>query len=636
MKRIQMYAARSLVLIAITVAFSTNCARTRFAPEDDVPETTNTCSDDTDCEEGYICVFGECIPIEEYNCKGDQLPLVQLEPTAVEFGNVVLGETGTQVINVKNVGPCNLRVQSAGLSDSGSLGFGCSPCDPTVYPKVVPPDHSTQISVTYSPVEIGAATSTLFIRTDDESAGDDGLLTVGLHASYNGIPALQISPPELNFGFVPFTAGVGGDTRTEFIRVTNQGTGNATLEIQFIYLRPGSDFSIPEEFNEISPASPRFLAPYDEADPETWIEVPVTFTPSNNSNQETSLVVQAAAVGDATEPPIASARLAASSQGPPVIAVTPTVLEFKDADGGPLPLGRTAYKSVTIQNIGQSELTLDLSIDDPSGDFSFSPPFVAPVLPGATIALSVLYNPTTPGNPADAWLRIISNDTDNVLTSVDLHGYSYATDSDDTLRLEMTFENNDASWAQNDFRNVDLELMSPLGFSCKKPVSEYTQASDGTFAVTNTTDFCQMWSDTGLEGNVNWIPTGVYEEPERIILYGLGQDLADGDYFNVRAHYIEDCANVPTGIIADLAGIGVSALLGILGGQIGVPITVPPDQISGLIEDNCWARESSLVTVTAYVNGTEIHSKQITLNNRGDIETAFRILRNNGTFTVSP
>ena len=110
----------------------------------------------------------------------------------------------------------------------------------------------------------------------------------------------------------------------------------------------------------------------------------------------------------------------------------------------------------------------------------------------------------------------------------------------------------------------------------------------------------------------------------------------NGSQFTVKTHYIEDCANVPTGIIADLAGIGVSALLGILGGQIGIPITVPPDQISGLIENNCWSRQSSLVTVAAYVNDAEVFSKQITLNSRGDVIEAFRILRDNGTFSAIP
>ena len=99
---------------------------------------------------------------------------------------------------------------------------------------------------------------------------------------------------------------------------------------------------------------------------------------------------------------------------------------------------------------------------------------------------------------------------------------------------------------------------------------------------------------------------------------------------------MEDCANVPTGIVADLAGIGVSALLGILGGQVGVPITIPPDQIGGLIENNCWSHKRSKVTVMAFINGDEVFSQQVTLNARGDVGNFFRVRRENGAFFIDP
>ncbi len=635
-----------LLLVILSVAWmSEGCARTRFAPDGEAPPGPGGCGDQSECEVGFLCVYDECVPIEQFNCKPDQLPVVMMTPASVEFGEVVMGDTGTETLLVENVGPCNLTVESAGIGDSGSPGFRCSPCDPSVYPKVVAPGQAFPIELSYVPVEIGEASANLFIRTDDETAGERGLFAVPLHASYSGIPVLQIDPPELNFGFVPYTAGVGGETRVESVRVTNRGTGNATLAVEVIYLRPGTDFSLGGAFDDISPISPRLLGPYDENNPDTWIDVPVSFTPTHNADQETTLVVQARGVGDAAEDVVVSTRLAASSLGPPRIIVNPTELEFRDPRGEPLNLGRTEYRHLTVHNEGQSELTLDLGLDDPSGDFTFSPAFVAPLLPGATVALNVLYNPSAPSDaanpaqpttPTDAYLRIVSNDTDNILTTVNLLGWARTSEKDDILRLEMTFENSDGGWAQNDFRNVDLELVSPFGYSCKKPISNYTRTPEGNYAITNTTDFCQMWTDTGLEGQVHWIPGGVYEEPERIILYGLGQALADGQHFEVKAHYVEDCANVPTGIVADLAGIGVSALLGILGGQVGVPITIPPDQIGGLIENNCWSHKRSKVTVMAFINGDEVFSQQVTLNARGDVGNFFRVRRENGAFFIDP
>ena len=80
----------------------------------------------------------------------------------------------------------------------------------------------------------------------------------------------------------------------------------------------------------------------------------------------------------------------------------------------------------------------------------------------------------------------------------------------------------------------------------------------------------------------------------------------------------------------------MSALLGILGGQVGVPITVPPDQISDLIAENCWDRAASLVNVTVFINGEEVASSQVNLQNKGDIAEAVTIRRLNGEFLVNP
>ena len=91
MNRIQLCVAQSLVLATLVTVFGASCARTRFTPQGEQNEEVHACSDDTDCEEGYICVFDECIPVEEYNCKGDQAPIVKLDPPNVEFGNVIFG-----------------------------------------------------------------------------------------------------------------------------------------------------------------------------------------------------------------------------------------------------------------------------------------------------------------------------------------------------------------------------------------------------------------------------------------------------------------------------------------------------------------------------------------------------------------
>jgi hypothetical protein len=119
-----------------------------------------------------------------------------------------------------------------------------------------------------------------------------------------------------------------------------------------------------------------------------------------------------------------------------------------------------------------------------------------------------------------------------------------------------------------------------------------------------------------------------------VVLFGLGQDLANGQTFTARVHFTEDCSNMPTGVLGDVLGIGVSALFAVLGGEIGVPIAVPPDQISNLITQNCWDHSSSLVTLHVSINGQEIAAPQQRIQHKGDHIDIVRLRRTDGRFEI--
>ena len=120
-------------------------------------------------------------------------------------------------------------------------------------------------------------------------------------------------------------------------------------------------FSLGGAFDDISPISPRLLGPYDENNPDTWIDVPVSFTPTHNADQETTLVVQARGVGDAAEDVVVSTRLAASSLGPPRIIVHPTEWEFRDPRGAPTSLPLCPPLGYATASASPSGLSASLS-----------------------------------------------------------------------------------------------------------------------------------------------------------------------------------------------------------------------------------------------------------------------------------
>ena len=69
---------------------------------------------------GEICVMGECVPADDFACQGDQAPLINVNPLAVSFGEVALGNTVEEVVTIENLGFCLLTLQGVGLTDDSN------------------------------------------------------------------------------------------------------------------------------------------------------------------------------------------------------------------------------------------------------------------------------------------------------------------------------------------------------------------------------------------------------------------------------------------------------------------------------------------------------------------------------------
>lgn len=603
------------------------------------------CNNDDDCRNDELCVFGACEPADEFACQPDQAPLLSRSPSGtIEFGEVNIGTAAEQVITITNLGDCLLTLSAAGLLGTGSPDFSCDRCDPTIYPQRIPPNRTLDITVGFSPTSAGDAASQLLINSDDLTAGDEGHIAIDLHAAYSGEPTIVVEPLEANFDFVAV-----GNNRTIELQVTNRGTGNAALIITNLFVESSTQFTIPPEAG-ISQLNPRTLGRYNPDVPDTILTVPVTFAPQGTpANHAADLVITAANMLEPLRVP-----LTGSSLGPPQITVSATEFQFK-CQGSPLdpcpapeayPVGIVAYRQFTITNSGQSNLNVNMTLGGEAGDFSVSPSFVPPISPGGVMPITVFFNPSAPSDPAnrfnpieafDAVLNITSNDTDpatDVLKTVVLKGFSKGGQNDQVLKLEMNYENADNSWAGNDYRDVDLELVSPTGFSCAKPIRTWAESppGSGNYQVISEEDLCDEWNAYGQEGQANWIALGQYEEPERIIVFGLGPTGAEGGVFRANVYYIEDCANIPTGLLANILGIGGSILLGILGGAVGIPITVPPDQISDMIANNCFDHASSMATLHISRDGVEDAAPQVRLGSKGEVREIATLTRTNGQF----
>ncbi len=606
------------------------------------------CSNDADCRSNEICIsfggVGACEPADDFACQTDQRPILSISQTSVAFDQVSLGTSSSQVITISNEGDCLLTLQVISFSENTSADFACSPCSAEFFPQRIPPRRTLDVTVSYAPTQPGEANGDLLVRSDDVTAGSAGLVSVDLFARYDGIPSLVVDPLSLAFGFVPFVVGGGGGSSTETVTITNRGTGAAALEIENLFMDREDVFFITEvrqgdtivDVDDIANDSPLLVPPFSDDNPLSTVEVDVTFTPDENRDFSDAVIVRP---GGLNQDQRVTVELTGSSLGPPQIEVTVAEMVFGGPGADAMPVGAVDFKQVTIRNNGQSELVINPAIGggNAANDFSVMPAFVPPIAAGGAVILSVFYNPSEPSDPAntfaptrsvEAALNITSNDTDpgtDVLKTVALEGFARSGVQDQVLKVEMEFENADNSWAGSDFRNVDVVLSSVDGaVTCTKP-----QILD---VAGNGFDFCADWTSAGSYGQASWLSLGAFEEPERVVLRGLGPTGGNGEEFDVEVVYVEDCANIPSGLLSDILGIGASVLLGALGGVIGVPIAVPPSSISDTIANNCFDHASSQVVTRISLDGAVVASPGIRLNSKGDRAVMARLRRVNGAY----
>jgi hypothetical protein len=175
------------------------------------------------------------------------------------------------------------------------------------------------------------------------------------------------------------------------------------------------------------------------------------------------------------------------------------------------------------------------------------------------------------------------------------------------VKLEMTYDNGSDNAFDSDVRNVDMTLEHPFGYVCNKQ-----------------TPNPMNW---GNYGSCSWLAFAPKEEPERIILADSRQD---GRY-RVMVSYQEDCASIPTQLLAGLLGISVEVLIGYLSGGA---IPIPGSDIGNLIQNVCLDKKGTTVTIKVFINGNLVAERNKALGRKGDTSYVLDLVRSGGTFSV--
>ncbi|MBN2360406.1 MAG: choice-of-anchor D domain-containing protein [Deltaproteobacteria bacterium] len=572
----------------------------------------NECETDADCRDGEICnpLTHTCEPVTQYACAPGMSPILQLDQTSISFGTVIVGLTQETTLRVNNIGDCLLTVAQAAIDENVSDDeISCANCGVAEYPKSVPPGHYIEIAISFAPDLEQAYGATLVIRADDPSL-TNGVLEVPISGEGLGNPRISIDPALIDFGNVqPNDPAVDRE-----VTVTNVGAGELKLTRVFIDPPVSTPMAVTptveatgNPISLVANQSQVFTITYDPSSLATTNAV--LFIMSNDDTRF-------CAADPNNTPGVGCVELKGDSHSPPVISVSATSHDFGDQY-----LGAVVPWSLVISNLGGSDLNLMISMGVVSStDFRYQPPATSIVAAGGNVSMNVYYEPAQLGRVTGS-LILQSNDPNQGMVLIGLSGTGLSTYANDVLKFEMTYENGDSGFFGDDYRDVDLYVENNFG-----------EIVDKASCPPNTAA-CPDWTHPGMGsdqfnyGHPVWSAIGVAQEPERVILFDAHED-ARGS-FKACVTYREDCASIPSELIAALLGISVSVLIsGLTEGIIN------PDAgtISDFIANNCWDHSSSRAHITTFVNGSPVDETSVSLGSKGDSACPVTVQRLDGRY----
>ncbi len=340
---------------------------------------------------GLLAVFGGC---DCENAQRGQLPKIQVEPKAVVFAVIGVGNEKSQVVRVSNIGNAVLDISTIQIDPGGDKSYQLFNVPKT--PTSLKPGDSIKLSVKFKPTAAGRPESTLWIDSNDP---DQGRTIIPLRTVGNA-PRIQVKPLNVDFGFVD-----AKQTKTKSVQVTNVGSADLHLKKLFI-TAADKDFSVVEQGG----AWPMVLKP------QKSIAIKVAYRPSNPGADIGELWIES------DDPNKAKQRVVLQGQrSEPNISVNPIVLDF----GGVAPK-KTRNLPLIISNRGGATLTVSNIVKEAGSSAEFS--FIVPSLPvqipsGQSMTIATFYSPKDKGTD-NGVILIESDDPDSPKIKVNMVGQS--------------------------------------------------------------------------------------------------------------------------------------------------------------------------------------------------------------------
>jgi hypothetical protein len=310
-----------------------------------------------------------------------------VSPTSVTFGNVQVGSSQSQTVNLSNSGQSDLTLSQATVSGSGFSISGLS------LPLTLSVGQSATVNVIFNPAATGSATGTLTLVNDGSSS------SVIVPLSGTGVAAGDLSgnPTSFSFGSVQI-----GTSPSQTETLTNTGGENLTIT-QASFTAAG--------FSYTGLTLPLTLVPGQIS------SFSVVFAPTTAgaSNGVLSLTVS----GSATTFDLAVSGLGVT---PASLSTSPSTLNF-----GNVNLGLSQSLTETVNNSGGENLTITQATTTGTG-FSYKGlNLPLTLVPGQSSTFSVAFAPLAAGSFSGTLSLTVSTSSTPVTVALSGTGIAPAT-----------------------------------------------------------------------------------------------------------------------------------------------------------------------------------------------------------------
>ena len=277
-------------------------------------------------------------------------------PSSVDFGNVVVGSTGSQTETLKNTGGSNVTVTAASISGTGFSYTGLT------LPLTLTPNQTSTFTIKFTPSAAGSANGTMSLTVSGSS-------NVSIPLTGTGVtPATLTANPTS----ITFTNVVVGTNSTQTETIKNTGGSSATITA---VTPSGTGFSVSGITVPVTLGAGQSVT------------FNVTFSPQSAGSFSGNVTVTSNAQNPTLNIPLSGTAV---TQGN--LTANPSSINF-----GNVIVGDALSQIVTLKNTGGSNLTVTGATISGAGMSYSGLSLPLTLTPNQSSTFSITFEPTSPG-----------------------------------------------------------------------------------------------------------------------------------------------------------------------------------------------------------------------------------------------